>query len=788
MGKTRKAAGGKKEVSQGSIVYNIAFWGFTLIIILSPLLRGLFFTFEQRVAVIFAIIFFWFIYYYYWNNRKLFFNYSILDWAVLSLLIIYIMATFNAANYGLAIDEVVKNTILVLTYFTASRLVRNMNDIVKILHILLISGLLVALSGIISATEIISLKEGYVSGRIYTAMQYPNAAVSFLSVAFIIGVTLWFRQVSGDTGEKVIGIPGYSGITSGNLSVLYGVSNFIILTVLMGTQSRGGILVFAFALFLYILLRRGFSRLAILIQLAILIPTSYIAMKTFISLVEKQKLGLAILSIFIGMLVVVLLNKAYLLMVHKRLANYMEEPKGRRTVGYVGIAVVLATCAALIMAVDIMGKITNFQYMFNAYSRLYFMKDALEMIAARPVLGWGGGGWQEAYRYFQDYYYISAYVHSHILQVGVETGILGMLAMLSTWLIFGVILIKLYIKFSDKGEVSALITCIAVSGLVIQLHSIIDFDLTLLALAMMLWILLGLCTGVYNVLGVNTVEKIKQAREGPKGYQLALVSLLTAFIIMSGISMAESYKDTEAGERYARQNDGANTLMSLKNAVRTNPFDPRPKVGLAQVYTSTGKHAEAFELASEAARYSKFSSFIQMELARIAAALEREDVTVYVERAVELEPYNRDLYLFKAKFYLNLATRELLKGDKQKAKGYLESAAGVSETVKKKYDSVPDNFKQMWLPGRVLEVTPAINLVTGASNYLLGIYDVAEKQLLSIGDNDKEIGDAYAWLSMIELNRGNKQKADEYLAKAKGKGSQLINDYELLSGMSVKEK
>jgi len=66
----------------------------------------------------------------------------------------------------------------------------------------------------------------------------------------------------------------------------------------------------------------------------------------------------------------------------------------------------------------------------NATERLYFYQDAIKMFKERPILGWGGGGWEEAYRAYQSYLYYSNQVHSHYFQIMVEAGLVGLMAIL----------------------------------------------------------------------------------------------------------------------------------------------------------------------------------------------------------------------------------------------------------------------------------------------------------------------------------------------------------------------
>lgn len=61
---------------------------------------------------------------------------------------------------------------------------------VRLLNIIALGGCLAGVAGLFTATGLISIKDGFVGGRIYSTFQYPNALASFLAVAFIVTLYL----------------------------------------------------------------------------------------------------------------------------------------------------------------------------------------------------------------------------------------------------------------------------------------------------------------------------------------------------------------------------------------------------------------------------------------------------------------------------------------------------------------------------------------------------------------------------------------------------------------------
>ena len=66
----------------------------------------------------------------------------------------------------------------------------------------------------------------------------------------------------------------------------------------------------------------------------------------------------------------------------------------------------------------------------TATKRLTFYKAALHTIPSHPVLGWGVGGWA-VYYYLTDKKDVFQYPHNLVLEVTVEQGIIGLLALLN---------------------------------------------------------------------------------------------------------------------------------------------------------------------------------------------------------------------------------------------------------------------------------------------------------------------------------------------------------------------
>lgn len=76
----------------------------------------------------------------------------------------------------------------------------------------------------------------------------------------------------------------------------------------------------------------------------------------------------------------------------------------------------------------------------DVQARLLWALDGLKSVRDYPVLGVGGGGWDAIYHKYQSYGYFSTQVHNDFVQIWLEGGTLGVLALLgmfgsAAWLV-----------------------------------------------------------------------------------------------------------------------------------------------------------------------------------------------------------------------------------------------------------------------------------------------------------------------------------------------------------------
>ena len=158
--------------------------------------------------------------------------------------------------------------------------------------------------------------------------------------------------------------------------------------------------------------------------------------------------------------------------------------------------------------------------------RIHFYKDALKIIKDHPILGTGGGGWKAIYQAYQSSGYFTTEVHNFFLQLWVETGTVGFLAL--AVLCFTTLITAYKTLISDSAATTKALTWGALSGAIaLAGHSAMDFNLSLGGVALYLWQLFGVVkfSGALSSQEVKTKELKTSAAWPLAGVSCVLIVL-----------------------------------------------------------------------------------------------------------------------------------------------------------------------------------------------------------------------------------------------------------------------
>jgi O-antigen ligase len=446
-----------------------------------PYFRGLFFDQELLPTHVITAIIYGLVWVDKFRRKDLRFIQNPLDWAVLAYAGAYLLSLFGAVHMGDAIKGFLKALNYFMAYWMVTQVVRDHRSYDTILRILFASALGVAAIGIAAATGFSSYPGAFENGRIMSTLQYPNTTATYMAVMSLIGITLWIRE------------------RNFFFRLLYGLGTTVMMLIAIVAVSKGGWIVLAVGGLLLLLGMPGIYRVKSMYSLLAALGAAAIATVKFLPAIQAgentpafQSLALAAVIVIIAQLIWEGLEFCY-----KRKGTWITV--GAATLVLAGgIALLVQSGLPARVSPEVMpttlvqrfaglGDTSDFSYA----SRMEFSRTALAIVKDHPLVGAGAGGWNALYHQYLGFPYWTTEVHNHFLQVGVEAGTIGFLAFLAMWGLLLYNLFRLY-RARPRSDEWAVNWGVAAAVLAFGAHSAIDFDLSLAAMALILWSLLGL--------------------------------------------------------------------------------------------------------------------------------------------------------------------------------------------------------------------------------------------------------------------------------------------------------
>jgi len=735
------------------LLFLFAFSGLILLLFYPPFFRGLFFPGEQRWTLALAsLLVFLTLCWQFSAGQGRFLSHP-MDYAALALVLVYGLAALRPASYDLALNGLAKVILYFFTFWLVSRLAGGKRTSI-ILHTLYFSAAGVALAALLSATEIIQVKDSFLGGRFYSTLQYPNALASFVGAALILGLYLWVRS------------PRWRGLA-------YAVFNYLLLMVFIGTGSRGGFLVFPPVLLLYLALSPRSYRSQTLLHLLLITPAALLACSRFIPLAEAKAFtmawgwfGLGILLVLAGELLLRFLETRAsalarwvlgLLLILLFLgggAFYLWHQKAAAPASSSGDLGVWSR----VLPPQVAQRLKDFSLETkSSRERLIWTGDALKMIKDRPILGFGGGGWEAAYRGYQSYFYNSTQVHNDYAQVAVETGLLGLGILAVFWSLFFFYGTKLYLHAKGGDRLEALSLLLA--ALTIGLHAAIDFDLALGAVSMMLWALFGLVR--------SRVQEIWGRTYAPRRGELMAVGVLCGVLIVwSLLYVAGEASAREAAAAYS-QGDLARATRHMREACLYNPFSATYRADLGLILLQQGKEEEALNWARRAVQLDPYNLNVLGNLASIYWKTgQGEEAIKTMEEARTKAPWVGAIWESLGRMYVESGIQYLRSGEKDKARCRFQEMLSLYQEAESRM-ALLEKYKDLHQP-KGLRLSPEMQLLWGISHYFLGDEVKAAKGFEAAAKEASLAQEARMWQALLAHRQGDHEKAKRLMEELKG--------------------
>ena len=494
-----------------------------------------------------------------------------LDWLALGVAASYLLSLFVAVHPNAAVRSWLVHTMDLLVFWSAAELaLRSEPARQALLHGLLLGGALAALTGLLGAGGVAG-RGWFVTDRIFTSIQYPDGAAAYLAAIAFLSFGLRLRS------------------NRPRLQVAYAALGAILLFTFVFALSRGAALVFVPAAILFTLMQERARRLpaaaSILLSLLAVAVGSvpYVLGLKAAHLHHAPGAGPVLAAVVLTLATAIVLEwiRQWLATHGAHLSRYV--PLGLR----VGGGVVLAGGIALAIglrhdALARLGRISTHSY--SAWSRIRWWLDGLHMVALRPILGWGGGGWTAAYHAFQSYDYSSTQVHSGWVQTWINTGTVGFALWCGLWVLLALTTLAALRRASaeQRPVVAGLAALVAMIGG----HALLDFTLSLQSISVAMWAAVGL---LRSAAMPPTVEarpgRPKKRSAVPRGFWTQ-IGVGAAMVAMATFALVQTTAivHLDAAARLAKQpNQLPASQIQLHRALVADPWSSAVAYDLGQV-------------------------------------------------------------------------------------------------------------------------------------------------------------------------------------------------------------
>lgn len=747
----------------------IAFPLFLILTFLAPLNQGLFFggdlfPFQMAAAVLFVLVAAdWFL-----QGRGNPFRHP-LDWAALAFAAGYVLSAIvhPVVAYDAKIAAL-RGLLFLGWYWSVASLVQGRMRFLWYAWMLYGTSIISATVGCLAAAGKFPFPGAVQTNplRILGTLQYANSFGALLIAAFIIGVTLQEDSYLRNRRWAL---------------AIYGAGNVLIVLTLLGTVSRGAWLIFPVAVGIWWVGLRSETRSRVLVQVLWTIGVSLLLSRPVLNAFTRDRGGHGLIILAVGMLIGSAGAVGYRLADAAWQRQRMTIEMRRLLVGVgvlygIGVlAFLLYSTASAAIAVAGRGLIASnvaqraASISVNAESlqaREMMWQDALSLIRHRPVVGYGGGGWEALYHTVQAALYWSSEVHESLLQAWVEGGILAALGLLALAALTFWGAWKL--RTADRTKAQPLLLWgLAIAGFGIFLHSLVDFDLSLPALALILWGSAGIVRGMSFGDRAAGTGSPGSSRWMSLGGAVALLVLAGVLFFPSAALEAATTAGTQ-GAVAMDQHHYAVSYQDYRRAMTLEPGDAHYRADIAQLlalaYTIDPTRTMLHEAAGEALAAIEFDpGNLTVQTTAMTVLGTAQSWADLAETAAALPskfPLDGSVYDFAAQSLVTAAEGEIQDGSFHAAHTALEAAVALPEEVHRA------TTEQMTAKTRATTPLPGLSssgtLALGEADVLLG-QDQSALTLLHplVGPSS---GSADIWAAVAMMRLGNTAGAQQLVA------------------------
>lgn len=746
-----------------------------LLLFIGPFYRGLFFTGELLVAqaLIFGMLILWGVYRFTLGGGRLL--KTPLDLCLLALFLAYFISFFVAAHKRDALEQLLKIAMYLVVYLVAFELsvsrirplLREKSEPVSkdnnsippglslILHLTLAAAIVVTIASIGAAAGHWYILGAYQDAglRIASPLGYSNTAAAYLMAAYFLNIGL--ASLAGSWWKRC----------------LYLMPAALIITTTFLTFSRGAWLLLPPLVILMILVSAPGMRLRIALLIAATavpaLPAAFYADPLFRSpnppdgwgplvLVMVGAFLLGALSEFfpaqkycsrlvlsIAVLAVVIISITFLFVLPLINTSTMDSLVSEEQVR-ISFEQRLERSLSRVLPERYLDRIFSVGRDQNLNARLEMFRDATKIIKDYPLLGTGGGGFKALYQGYQERIYYSTEVHNHFLQVWVEAGILGFLAFIGIWLSLAVAFIRNCMLKKASAVYWQNWATVFVPVAALGAHSVIDWNFSLAAVGIYLFVLLGVSKGLDQV---NWFRKDISHR-GIDIQQRKWIGILAivggSLLLIYTLFLLKGFHSTWRSQMYLEQGNLEQAVIELGEAIRYDPLRAENYFNLNVLFDdharSSGDRTEIQQLVYLAQRAHELEPYNPIYAYRYGELLlnyvSPQEGIILIDRVIDLRPLEVNSYIQAS--YIRL----------QLAEFYLNS--GNSTESEKNLLQIKEIEQNMII--RLGDAAPLF-FIMGRTMFLLNDFESAQCYFEEVQENDPNYLSALEHLEAIETMR-----------------------------------
>ncbi len=390
----------------------------------------------------------------------------------------------------------------------------------------------------------------------------------------------------------------------------------------------------------------------------------------------------------------------------------------------------------------------------NLDRRLELFADAGKVIRDYPILGAGGGAWAAVYKAYQDQPYDSREVHNHYLQVWVEAGIFGFLAFIGIWVSFAAAFIRNCMKQKASPEMWQYWTATFLPVAALGAHSIIDWNFSLAAVGIFLFVLLGAGRSLDRA---PWFKRPGRADSKPgTGLIIGLVGLTAGvFLFIYSLVLLNGLDATWHSQELMNRGNLKQAVIEKERAIRLDPFRAENYHNLSvlteQQAQRTGIQADiekVFHWAEMAYEMEPFNPNYFLRYGDLLMTyVDVDEGLSYIDRLIEVRPHAESSYVRPALSRMQLAEYLIDIGNRPAADRYIEEIMALEQEMQEQQGD-----------------SAALAYIMGRTYILLGNPDEAERYFEAVKESDHFYGDARRMLAELrgeDEGNGEGEEPDE---------------------------